>query len=138
MPAWRGHEEAGLSFIEDPSVHGGPDQQGGARSQTERAAMLLRTDIIDGALMPGLKLKLDMLRERYDIGAAPLREALSRLAGEGLVLAQASVRGLRVRMRREPVQRRVRRPPRQERQHPLGHWLGARGPTQVFQARRVL
>lgn len=50
--------------------------------------MLLRTDIIDGALMPGLKLKLDMLRERYDIGAAPLREALSRLAGEGLVLAQ--------------------------------------------------
>ena len=29
-----------------------------------------------------------MLRDRYDIGAAPLREALSRLAGEGLVIAQ--------------------------------------------------
>ena len=47
--------------------------------------MLLRTDIIDGALMPGLKLKLDMLRERYDIGAAPLREALSPDAARAYV-----------------------------------------------------
>lgn len=78
-----------MSLIEDTSVYNGADLQGGAsRSHTERAAQLLRTDIIEGVLEPGLKLKLEMLRERYDIGAAPLREALSRLAGEGLVIAQ--------------------------------------------------
>lgn len=78
-----------LSLVEDFSVHNGHDEQGSTtRSHTERAAQLLRTDIIEGVLVPGLKLKLEMLRERYDIGAAPLREALSRLAGEGLVIAQ--------------------------------------------------
>ncbi|MCL7466675.1 FCD domain-containing protein [Phaeovulum sp. NW3] len=77
-----------LSLIEDHSVQPGLADQGNARSHTERAMQLLRADIIDGALQPGSKLKLEMLRERYEIGAAPLREALSRLAGEGLVVAQ--------------------------------------------------
>ena len=81
-------EEATLTLA--PDLQSQPFFEGaiGSRSQTERATQLLRADIVDGALVPGLKLKLEMLRDRYDIGAAPLREALSRLAADRLVVAQ--------------------------------------------------
>ncbi|VDS10654.1 HTH-type transcriptional repressor CsiR [Paracoccus haematequi] len=75
-----------MSLIEDHRLITGSESV--ARSHSERAMQLLRADIVEGILAPGLKLKLDMLRDRYEIGAAPLREALSRLAGEGLVIAQ--------------------------------------------------
>ena len=45
----------------------------------------LRSDIIDGILLPDSKLRIEELREKYDISASPLREALNRLAGEGFV-----------------------------------------------------
>lgn len=45
----------------------------------------LRTDIIDGKLTPDSKLRIEELREKYNISASPLREALNRLAGEGFV-----------------------------------------------------
>ena len=49
----------------------------------------LRDDIVHGHLPPGSKLKIEPLRERYKIGASPLREALSRLSADGFV----SIRG---------------------------------------------
>ena len=55
------------------------------KTTAERAYRLLREDIVSGALMPGQKLKIEMLRTRYDIGSGPIREALARLAGEYLV-----------------------------------------------------
>lgn len=55
------------------------------KTHAERAYRLMREEIITGALSPELKLKIDMLRDRYQIGAGPLREALARLAGEYLV-----------------------------------------------------
>lgn len=55
------------------------------KTLSERAYRAIREDIISGALEPGLKLKIEMLRQRYDCGAGPLREALSRLAGDHLV-----------------------------------------------------
>ncbi len=55
------------------------------KTTAERAYRLLREDIVSGALEPGQKLKIEMLRNRYDIGSGPLREALSRLAGDHLV-----------------------------------------------------
>src|SRR3954451_23482660 len=48
----------------------------------------LRSDILCGELLPGMKLKLDALRERYDVSVNTLRETLSRLAADGLVEAQ--------------------------------------------------
>jgi DNA-binding GntR family transcriptional regulator len=39
-------------------------------------------------LPPGRKLKIVELRNRYDVGASPLREALSRLSGERLITAE--------------------------------------------------
>jgi DNA-binding GntR family transcriptional regulator len=55
------------------------------KTTAERAYRLLREDIVSGALAPGQKLKVEMLRARYEIGSGPLREAMSRLAGDHLV-----------------------------------------------------
>ena len=59
-------------------------EAGDEKTQAEKAYRLVREDIITGALAPDMKLKIDFLRDRYDIGAGPLREALARLAGEHL------------------------------------------------------
>src|SRR3546814_836243 len=55
----------------------------------------LRDDIIAGLLPPGQKLTLDTLKERYAVGATPLREALYRLSSSMLVIAEDQ-RGFRV------------------------------------------
>ncbi len=47
----------------------------------------IKCDIIFGALKPGAKLKLDMLRARYDTSSSTLRETLNRLTSEGFVEA---------------------------------------------------
>ncbi|MCW5770374.1 MAG: FCD domain-containing protein [Rhodospirillaceae bacterium] len=46
----------------------------------------LRRDILEGRWAPGAKLRFEALRERYRVGLSPLREALSRLTVEGLVV----------------------------------------------------
>ncbi len=48
----------------------------------------LRHDIVSGALKPGEKLSIALLIGRYAIGASPLREALSRLSAEHLVVLE--------------------------------------------------
>jgi DNA-binding GntR family transcriptional regulator len=45
----------------------------------------IRRDIITGVLSPGFKLGSTSLRERYNVGISPVREALNRLAAEKLV-----------------------------------------------------
>ena len=55
----------------------------------------IRVDIATGELAPELKLRVVDLKERYDMGASPIREALSRLVGEGLVTFSGN-RGFRV------------------------------------------
>ena len=45
----------------------------------------LRTDILAGRFAPGERLLLSKLQSLYDAGAAPVREALARLAVRGLV-----------------------------------------------------
>ena len=52
-------------------------------------------DIIAGNLLPDAKLKVRDLRQRYKTGASPLREALSKLAAEGLA-TQTENRGFHV------------------------------------------
>lgn len=47
---------------------------------------LLRSEILHGDLMPGERLRVADLNTRYKIGLTPVREALVRLASEGLVL----------------------------------------------------
>ncbi|MXX88492.1 MAG: FCD domain-containing protein [Boseongicola sp. SB0677_bin_26] len=59
------------------------------------AYQLLRHEILHGPLMPGDRLRISELNERYRLGLTPTREALMRLASEGLV-AWKSHRGGRV------------------------------------------
>jgi len=55
----------------------------------------LKHDIIRGIYPPGEKLLMSDLRAHYDLGTGPLREALSQLVAERLVVA-VSQRGYRV------------------------------------------
>lgn len=66
-----------------------------ARSLVEAAYGALRQDILSGALAPGAKLMVEMLKDRYNVGAGTLREALIRLVGEALVISEEQ-RGFRV------------------------------------------
>lgn len=61
----------------------------------ELALARLRQDILSGVFAPGSKLRIDELRKNYDIGASPLREALSRLVSNGLITSQGQ-KGFRV------------------------------------------
>ncbi len=54
----------------------------------DAAATRLRGEILSGGLRPAERLRLRALSERFGIGATPLREALSRLAAEGFVVAE--------------------------------------------------
>ena len=54
----------------------------------ENAYRRIRSDIIFGRIAPGQKLKLDRLKETYGASISTLREILSRLASEGLVVAE--------------------------------------------------
>ena len=44
----------------------------------------LRADILSCQLLPNERLRMENLRERYGMGASPIREALMRLEAEGL------------------------------------------------------
>ncbi len=56
---------------------------------------ILRRDIITGQLKPGSKVKTQALSDRFGVGLSPVREALNRLASQGLI-AQADRRGFSV------------------------------------------
>ena len=64
-------------------------------SVSETAHRRVRTDIVFGKLRPGEKLKLERLREDYGASIGTLRELLSRLASEALVIAEGQ-RGFEV------------------------------------------
>lgn len=67
----------------------------GSDTLGERAASLVEHDIISGRLSPGARLGIVDLAQRYDIGATPLREGLSRLVSRGLIVGIGQ-RGFRV------------------------------------------
>ncbi|WP_226801758.1 GntR family transcriptional regulator [Alkalilimnicola sp. S0819] len=69
-----------------------PELQGTLSDQAYRR---LKNDIVHGRLAPGTRLAVRQLSDSYEIGASPIREALHRLVGEGLVVAIGQ-RGFRV------------------------------------------
>lgn len=48
----------------------------------------MRSDILFGALAPGEKLRLDVMRNRYEISVSTLREVLARLLSDGMVTSE--------------------------------------------------
>ena len=66
-----------------------------AKTLVESAYHALRRDIIEGHLAPGAKLRVEHLKNDYGVGAGTLREALSLLISDALVVSQGQ-RGFRV------------------------------------------
>lgn len=55
---------------------------------SDKAHANIRSDIVSGKLRPGQRLKISELTAEYEIGASPLREALSKLSSEFLVIVE--------------------------------------------------
>ncbi len=55
-------------------------------TRADRAYRAIRADILNGRLEPGSRLRVEALSERYEASSGVLREALPRLAGEGLAV----------------------------------------------------
>lgn len=72
-----------------------PTEMAGRETVGATVYQRLRSDIIMGRLRPGQRLRLDQMKEDYAAGASTLREALSRLAADGFVLAEGQ-RGFEV------------------------------------------
>jgi len=70
-------------------------EPGAPRTIAESVYRRIRTDIVWGHLPPDAPLRSDGLREKYAVGISPLREALTRLATEGLVIG-VEQKGFRV------------------------------------------
>lgn len=58
------------------------------RTLIERTYRELREDIVSGRLAPREKLLIEHLKDRYAVGAGTLREALSRLVSNAMVIAE--------------------------------------------------
>lgn len=67
------------------------------RNETFASAIYasLRTDLISGRFAPGEKLRIKSIRQKYNVGLSPVREALNRLSIEGFV-TQSDHRGFSV------------------------------------------
>jgi DNA-binding GntR family transcriptional regulator len=83
-------------YIQTPADDGDPRSPlGGSRTLIEQAYAQLREDILDGRLQPDEKLRVEHLKDRYGVGAGTLREAITRLVSDALVVAEGQ-RGFRV------------------------------------------
>jgi GntR family carbon starvation induced transcriptional regulator len=69
--------------------------QAASRTVAEQTHDTLKGDLLSGAFAPGSALLTRELLARYGCGISPLREAIARLVGEGLLVASGH-RGVRV------------------------------------------
>lgn len=58
------------------------------RTLVENAYLALRLDIIEGRHPPGTRLRVEHLKDDYGVGAGTLREALSLLVSDALVISE--------------------------------------------------
>ena len=65
-------------------------------THTERVYEVIRSELLNGVLHPGQKLKMVELTERFGVSQSVIREALTRLTEQGLLIATPQ-RGFRVR-----------------------------------------
>ncbi|MEI8276871.1 MAG: GntR family transcriptional regulator [Hyphomicrobiales bacterium] len=68
---------------------------GAAPTLAQSICERIRADILSGRRKPGTKLRLDDLKGEFEVSWSPIREALSRLAAEGLIITEGQ-RGNRV------------------------------------------
>ncbi len=73
--------------MEESSVIAQAGNDGAAAPVTLASSVYerLRGDILRGELVPGHKLRIEFVSQRYEAGNSPVREALNRLSSDGLV-----------------------------------------------------
>ena len=84
-----------MSAISTPHALDPADDADEPKTLIESAYRRLRDDIVDGVHPPGAKLRVEHLKDRYQVGAGTMREALTLLIADALVVAQGQ-RGFRV------------------------------------------
>jgi DNA-binding GntR family transcriptional regulator len=67
-----------------------------AATRTEQVYEVIRSELLNGVFQPGQKLKMVELTERFGVSQSVVREALTRLTEQGLLVATPQ-RGFRVR-----------------------------------------
>src|SRR5690348_9989272 len=65
-------------------------------TRTEQVYEVIRSELLNGGLHPGQKLKMVEFTERFGVSQSVIREALTRLTEQGLLIATPQ-RGFRVR-----------------------------------------
>lgn len=71
-----------------PAPSAETDGEAVPKTLADLAYVQIRADIISGTLQAGCKLRLESVGQRYHISMSPLREALSRLASDTLVVSK--------------------------------------------------
>jgi DNA-binding GntR family transcriptional regulator len=84
-----------LTVVGPDALHVPATDTAASRTLIERAYAELREDIIEGVLAPGEKLRVEHLKDRYQVGAGTLREAITRLVSDALAVTEGQ-RGFRV------------------------------------------
>lgn len=84
-----------LSRLRRPTLYEAAPAEAPSRTLAIEVFAKIRADILTARLPPGTKLRFEYLRKTYAVGLSPLREALSRLAENRLVVAIGQ-RGFRV------------------------------------------
>jgi DNA-binding GntR family transcriptional regulator len=79
-----------MSTIPDPAVGPHPASPLRVRSVVGLAYDEIRSLIVDGSLAPGSRLRQGELADRLGISRGSVREALRRLAGDGLVIVEVN------------------------------------------------
>jgi len=74
-----------MSSGNTPTAHPATTEAPRSVSATQRVVEELRRRIVTCEIEPGEKLKVDSLKEMLDVGASPIREALSLLTSDQLV-----------------------------------------------------
>ena len=73
-------------MVNNPSSSKSARNNGSGETLASLVYDRLLNDILKGILEPGLKLRLQVLKQDYDVGNSPLREALNRLSENGMVV----------------------------------------------------
>jgi DNA-binding GntR family transcriptional regulator len=84
-----------MSSIKKNRVADSANEAPAPRTLVERAYLALRHDVVCGKLVPGERLRVEHLKDQYEVGAGTLREALSLLMSDALVTSEGK-RVLRV------------------------------------------
>jgi len=86
-----GMQGESVSFLKDISEFGGESQ---SKTTIEMVYEALRSAILSGEITPESRLRVEVLRKTFGVGASTVREALSRLLVENLVTTEGQ-RGFR-------------------------------------------